>query len=147
MDYEALKTGLTTAVPFVGLLELEYVELGPGKATVRLPERAEMTNHVGSQHAGGLFTAAETASGGAFVAGFADRLGEITPLAKSARISYEKIAKGPIDATAEVDGIDELLAKLDADGKVEFPIDVVMTDSGGQRVASATVDWHVRSNA
>jgi acyl-coenzyme A thioesterase PaaI-like protein len=146
VDYEALKTGLRAAVPFVQLLELEYVDLGPGTATVRLPERDEMTNHVGSQHAGGLFTAAETASGAAFVAGFADRLGEITPLAKSAQISYEKIAKGPIDATASVDGLDGLVEKLDSDGKVEFPIEVVMKDADGQQVASATIDWHVRKN-
>jgi acyl-coenzyme A thioesterase PaaI-like protein len=145
MDYEALKTGLRAAVPFVQLLELEYVDLGTGTATVRLPERAEMTNHVGSQHAGGLFTAAETASGAAFVGAFAERLGEITPLAKSASISYEKIAKGPIDATATLDD-DGLIDKLEADGKVEFQIGVVLTDSDGQRVASATVDWHVRKN-
>jgi hypothetical protein len=101
---------------------------------------------VGSQHAGGLFTVAETASGGAFVAAFADRLGEITPLAKSARISYEKIAKGPIDAAAKLDAGD-LLDELEANGKVEFPIDVVMTDGEGNRVATATIDWHVRKNA
>jgi acyl-coenzyme A thioesterase PaaI-like protein len=146
MDYEALKQGLRAAVPFVQLLELEYVDLGPGTATVRLPERVEMTNHVGSQHAGGLFTAAETASGAAFVGAFAERLGEITPLAKSADISYEKIAKGPIDATATLDDAG-LIDRLEADGKVEFQIEVVLKDSGGQQVASATVDWHVRKNA
>ena len=145
MDYDALKTGLRAAVPFVQLLELEYIDLGPGTATVRLPERVEMTNHVGSQHAGGLFTAAETASGAAFVGAFAERLGEITPLAKSANISYEKIAKGPIDATATLDD-DGLIDKLEADGKVEFQIDVVLKDSGDQQVASATIDWHVRKN-
>ena len=147
MDYDALKEGLRAAVPFVQLLELEYVELGPGTATVRLPERPEITNHVGSQHAGGLFTAAETASGAAFIAAFADRLGEVTPLAKSASIDYEKLAKGPIDATASLDGADGLIQALDADGKVEFQVEVVMKDSDGQQVASAQVDWHVRKNA
>ena len=128
------------------LVGLEYVDLSRGTATVRLPDRPELSNHVGSQHAGGLFTLAETASGGAFVAGFGERLGEITPLAKSASISYEKLAKGPIDATAEVDDIDELLARLDSNGKVEFPINVVMKDGDGKRVATATVEWHVRKN-
>jgi acyl-coenzyme A thioesterase PaaI-like protein len=143
MDYDALKTGLRAAVPFVQVLELEYVDLGPGTATVRLPERAELTNHVGSQHAGALFTAAETASGAAFVGAFAERLGEITPLAKAANISYEKIAKGPIDATATLDD-DGLIDRLEADGKVEFQIEVLLKDSDGQQVASASVDWHVR---
>jgi acyl-coenzyme A thioesterase PaaI-like protein len=104
-----------------------------------------MTNHVGSQHAGGLFTAAETASGAAFVGTFAERLGEITPLARSANISYEKIAKGPIDATATLHD-DGLIDRLEADGKVEFQIEVLLQDSDGQQVASATVDWRVRKN-
>ncbi len=39
-----------------------------------------------------------------------------------------------------------LLARLDADGKVEFTIDVELADGEGEQVASATVDWHVRRN-
>jgi acyl-coenzyme A thioesterase PaaI-like protein len=144
VDYDAMKAGLSAAIPFVRLLELEYIELGPGTATVRLPARPELGNHVGSQHAGALFTVAETASGGAFVAGFAERLSEITPLAKSAKVSYEKLAEGPIDAIANVDDIEGLVQTLDTDGKVEFPIEVVLKDADRQQVASATVDWHVR---
>jgi acyl-coenzyme A thioesterase PaaI-like protein len=147
VDYEALKAGLGEAIPFVKFLELEYVEVGPGRAVVRLPDRPELANHVGSQHAGALFTAAETASGAAFVGGFADRLAQITPLARSATIDYVKIAKGPIDATATLrDAISSLLATLDAEGKVEFGIDVELTDGDGKKVATAAVDWHVRSN-
>lgn len=142
-----MKAGLGEAVPFVKTIGLEYVDLGPGTATVRLPDRPEQANHVGSQHAGTLFTVAETASGGAFISAFAERLGEVTALAKSARIDYEKLAKGPIDATATLGDADELLERLDADGKVEFPIEVELHDQDGTRVATATVDWHVRKNA
>jgi acyl-coenzyme A thioesterase PaaI-like protein len=147
VDHEAMKAGLGEAVPFVKTIGLEYVDLGPGTATVRLPDRPEQANHVGSQHAGTLFTVAETASGGAFVSAFADRLAEVTPLAKSARIDYEKIAKGPIDATATLPDAEALLEALDRDGKVEFSIDVELKDTGGARVATATVDWHVRKRS
>jgi acyl-coenzyme A thioesterase PaaI-like protein len=147
VDYEAMKAGLGEAVPFVKTIGLEYVDLGPGTATVRLPDRPEQANHVGSQHAGTLFTVAETASGGAFISAFAERLGEVTPLAKSARISYEKLAKGPIDATATLGGAEALLEELDREGKVEFPIEVELKDADGTRVASATVEWHVRKNS
>ena len=113
-----------------------------------LPERAELTNHVGSQHAGALFTVAETASGAAFVGAFAERMGEVTPLARSAEISYEKIAKGPIEAKRQARRrpADEALATLDAEGKVVFPCEIELTDADGQRVATATVQWHVRLN-
>jgi uncharacterized protein (TIGR00369 family) len=146
-DFDAIAAGMTQAVPFAGHLGLEITSVGEGEATVRLPERAELTNHVGSQHAGALFTLAETASGAAFVGAFAERMGEVTPLARQAEISYEKIAKGPIDASAKL-GVskDEALATLDADGKVVFPCEVTMADESGLQVAKATVRWHVRLN-
>jgi acyl-coenzyme A thioesterase PaaI-like protein len=146
-DFDAIAKGMTQAVPFAGHLALEITSVAPGEAVVLLPERAELTNHVGSQHAGALFTAAETASGAAFVGAFAERMGEVTPLARSAEISYEKIARGPIEATARL-GVQggEALATLDADGKVEFPCEIELTDGSGQRVAVATVHWHVRLN-
>jgi uncharacterized protein (TIGR00369 family) len=146
-DFDAIAQGMTQAVPFAGHLGLEITHVAPGEAVVRLPERAELTNHVGSQHAGALFTVAETASGAAFVGAFAERLGDVTPLARSAEISYEKIAKGAIEASARLGvAAEDALATLDADGKVEFPCEVELADASGTKVATATVHWHVRLN-
>ncbi len=146
-DFDAIALGMTQAVPFAGFLGLEITSVASGEAVVVLPERVELTNHVGSQHAGALFTAAEAASGAAFVGAFAERMGEVTPLARSAQISYEKIAKGPIEARAILAvPATEALATLDADGKVVFPCEIELTDASGQRVATATVQWHVRLN-
>jgi uncharacterized protein (TIGR00369 family) len=146
-DFDAIAEGMSQAVPFAGHLGLEITSVGPGEATVVLPERPELTNHVGSQHAGALFTVAENASGAAFVGAFAERLGEVTPLARSAEIDYEKIAKGPIEARARL-GVpgEQALATLDAEGKVEFPCEIELFDGDGQPVATATVSWHVRLN-
>jgi acyl-coenzyme A thioesterase PaaI-like protein len=144
-DFDLIAKGMTQAVPFAGHLELEITEVGEGEATVVLPDRPELKNHVGSQHAGALFTAAETASGAAFVGAFAERMADVTPLARSAEIAYEKIANGAITAKGTL-GVDaaEALATLDAEGKVEFPCEVELTDGDGQRVAGATIHWHVR---
>lgn len=146
-DFDAIAQGMTQAVPFVRHVGLEITDVGLGEAVVRLPERGELTNHVGSQHAGALFTAAEAASGAAFVGAFAERMSEVTPLARSAEISYEKIAKGAIEARARL-GVpaEEALATLDAEGKVRFPCEIELYDSDGIRVATATVQWHVRLN-
>ena len=146
-DFDAIAQGMTQAVPFAGHLGLEITSIAEGEATVVLPERPELTNHVGSQHAGALFTVAEAASGAAFLGAFAERIGDVTPLARSAEISYEKIAKGPIEAKARL-GVPatEALATLDAEGKVVFPCEIELTDASDQRVATATVHWHVRLN-
>jgi uncharacterized protein (TIGR00369 family) len=144
-DFDLIAKGMSQAVPFVGYLGLEVTEIGEGEATVVMPERPELLNHVGSQHAGALFTVAETASGAAFVGAFAERMGDLTPLARSAEISYDKVAEGLITAKAKL-GISAAKAHeiLDADGKVEFPCDVELTDAAGNAVAAANVRWHVR---
>lgn len=144
-DFDLIAKGMSQAVPFVGHLGVEVTSIGEGEATAILPDRGELFNHVGSQHAGALFTVAETASGAAFVGAFAERMAELTPLARSAEISYEKIANGTITATARL-GIpaDQALATLDAEGKVEFPCEVELTDGNEVVVAVASVRWHVR---
>ncbi len=146
-DFDAIAQGMTQAVPFAAHLGLKITHVAEGEALVVLPEGRELTNHVGSQHAGALFTVAETASGAAFVGAFAERMGDVTPLARSAEISYEKIAKGPIEASAKL-GVDPAaaLATLDAEGKVVFPCEVELNDADGLRVATAVVQWHVRLN-
>jgi acyl-coenzyme A thioesterase PaaI-like protein len=147
LDYEALAEGMAAAVPFNTHVGLEIREIGPGYAIVRLPDDERLRNHVGSQHASGLFSAAEAASGGAFMAGFAERLAELRPLASRAEIAYTKLATGPIDARAELPDIDALLATIDADGKVVFDVPVTLTNADGETVATAIVEWHVRKNA
>ena len=145
MDYEAVRTGLQQAIPYNNHLGLEVVEVGDGRGVVRLPESDSLLNHVGSQHAGALFSAGEAASGAAFVGAFAERMGDIRPLARGARIDYLKLAKGPITATGmlSVQKAD-LLEQLDAEGKVEFRVAVDLADREGTSVAEMTVDWHVR---
>ncbi len=147
MDFEALRQGLNGLIPFNRHVGLEYVEVGEGRGVVRLPDGDHLHNHVGSQHAAGLFAAGEAASGGAFAGAFAEHMAGLTPLARSAQIDYRKLARGDITATATLsEPVAGLLEKLDAEGRMEFPVEVEMTDADGQVVASMTVHWHVRRN-
>jgi len=148
LDYEAVRAGLEQAIPFNTHVGLEFVEVGDGRGVVRLPDDDHLKNHVGSQHAGGLFSAAEAASGAAFVGAFANHMAGITPLAKGAEINYLKLARGPITATATLsEDKAQLVDRLEADGRIEFPVAVEMTDEGGLKVAEMTVHWHVKKNA
>jgi acyl-coenzyme A thioesterase PaaI-like protein len=148
VDFDAVAAGLNQAIPFNGHVGLVVEEVAPGRGVVTLPDAEHLHNHVGSQHAGALFSAGEAASGGAFLGAFAEHLGGLTPLAKSASIEYRKIARGPITAVGTLDiDVDELLGKIEADGRVEFPVGVEMTDADGNVVATMTVHWHVRRNA
>jgi uncharacterized protein (TIGR00369 family) len=145
VDLDLIAKSMGTAVPYIGHMGIEVTAMSEGAATALLPDRPELHNHVGSQHAGALFGVAETASGAAFVGGFAARMGDVTPLARNAEISYLKVARGPIEAKAQLGTpVGEALSTLDADGRVDFSVQVEMTDAEGTTVATATVDWNVR---
>jgi uncharacterized protein (TIGR00369 family) len=145
VDLDAIAKGMAMAVPYMGHMGIEVTAMSDGAATTLLPDRPELHNHVGSQHAGALFGVAETASGAAFVGAFAERMRDVTPLARSAEIAYLKAARGPVEAKAQLSTPPaEALAKLDADGRVDFSVEVEMTDAEGTVVATATVDWNVR---
>lgn len=145
IDFDAIAKGMAIAVPYISHMGIEVTEMSEGAATAVLPDRPDLHNHVGSQHAGALFGVAETASGAAFVGAFAVRMGDLTPLARNAEISYVKVARGVVEAKARL-GVpaEEALATLDQDGRIDFSVEVEMTDSAGEVVATATVDWNVR---
>ena len=148
MDYEALVAGYNQMIPFATHVGLQVKTIGPGVSTVLLPEAPTTMNHVTSQHAGALFTAGESASGGAFVGSFAERMGEITPLAEKAEIAYKKIAHGDIMATATLSADSVALhEELDREGRVRFTVDVALTDTAENVVAEMSVQWYVRKNA
>lgn len=147
IDYAAVAAGLSQAIPFNVHLGLETVTVAPDHGVVRLPSAEHLRNHVGSQHAGALFSAGEAASGAAFVGAFVEIMGEITPLAESAEIAYKKLAKGEITATARfTENAEELRAKLNEEGRMRFPVEVEMTNAEGTVVAEMTVNWYVRRN-
>ena len=147
-DFDAMREALQGAIPFNKHVGLEVAEVGDGRGVVTLPDEGKLHNHVGSQHAAGLFAAGEAASGAAFLGAFADHLAGLTPLARSAEIDYRKLGKGAITATANLDeDVDGLLSALESEGKVEFPVEIEMTDADGQVVAGMTVRWHVRKNS
>lgn len=142
--YEAIKGQMGTMVPFAGHTGVVIEEVGPGSARTALEQRQETSNHIGSQHAGALFTLGEAASGAAMAGAFGDVFMEVRPVAARAEIAYLKVAKGKVAATARTgEPVDALRERLDADGKVQFPVRVSIADDAGNEVATMTVEWHV----
>jgi acyl-coenzyme A thioesterase PaaI-like protein len=147
VDYAAVAAGMSQAVPYNNHLGIEIVTVAHDHGVARLPDSETLHNHVGTVHAGALFSAGEAGSGAAFVGAFLDIMGEITPLAESAEIAYLKLARGEITATGRfTEDLDTLMGTLNADGRVRFPIAVELTDAGGVLVAEMTVNWYLRRN-
>lgn len=145
--FAMIKAQMGQTVPFATHTGIVIEEVAGGRGAASLDQRHETSNHIGSQHAGALFTLGEAASGAAMAGGFADILLSIRPVAAKAEISYLKVAKGRITASAKVDGdVQEVRASLERDGKVQFPVEVSLTDASGVEVAAMRVEWHVRKS-
>lgn len=143
--FEMIRAQLAKAVPFAAHTGVELLEIGAGRAVARLVQRPEVGNHIGTLHAGALFTLGETASGGAMSGAFADRILSVRPVAAGARITYARPARGTLTATARVGTPSgDLLAALEAEGKVQFEVDVDFANEAGEAVAAMVVSWHVR---
>lgn len=146
--YDMIRTHLGTAVPFANTVGVTLTALGDGTGEATLEQRAETSNHIGSQHAGAMFTLGEAASGAAVAGAWAPVILQCRPVAKDARIKYVKIAKGTLTATGTTSRPGaEILAELQTEGKVVFDVAVIIADAPGDTVCEMSVAWHVKSNA
>ena len=144
MVYDRIKQQMMDTLPFVRLLGISIDDIGAGTSKVSMPEDPRLNNHLGTQHAGALFTLAETASGAAMAGGFAELILGLRPVAKESRIQYQKLARGATRAEGRVPGdLAALKAQLAQDGKVAFPVAVDIFDSEGTLAAQVTVDWYL----
>lgn len=138
---------LTASVPMVRTLGLEYLEITPRRAVLRLPDRPEFRNHLAGPHAGAIFTLAESATGAVVIAAFGDQMHRATPLPIRAEIDYRKVARGAVTATAElVRPIAEVLAELDAGQRPDVPVTVRIEREDGAVTGEMTVLWVLRPN-
>jgi len=147
MDYDLIRSQLDKSVPFAKHTGIALEKIGKGRAAASLSFRPEGLNHIGTQHAGALFTAGEAASGAAMAGAFAPVLLEVRLVASQASIRYLKAAKGSVRAEALVSGEPEkLLQTLENEGKVIVTVQVHILDStSGETLAEMNVEWHVRS--
>ena len=144
MVYDRIKQQMMDTLPFVRLLGISIDDIGAGTSKVSMPDDPKLHNHLGTQHAGALFTLAETASGAAMAGGFAELILGLRPVAKESRIQYQKLARGATRAEGRVPGdLAALKAQLAQDGKVAFPVAVDIFDAEGTLAAQVTVDWYL----
>lgn len=146
--YDMIRQHLSSAIPFANTVGVVLGEITDSTATATLEQRVETSNHIKTQHAGAMFTLGEAASGAALAGALAPIILQCRPVAKDAKISYVKIAKGTLTARAKTSrpGPD-ILAELQENGVVVFDILVDIQDAEMHTVAEMTLAWHVKKNA
>ncbi len=132
------------AIPYVAHHRIEVVREDQGDVEVRLPMNREVTNYVGTMHAGALFTAAESAAGA--VAYGVVPGGRAFGLLRGAEITYARRAEADVIARARVDEAAAAAARaaLEETGRGDVAIEVTITDPDGEVVFRGAFDYALR---
>ncbi|MEU7141843.1 YiiD C-terminal domain-containing protein [Nocardia sp. NPDC046473] len=143
VDYEYLRAVSQDMVPFGRHVGTLITEIGPERAVVEIPAVDGVRNHMGTVHAGALFTAADIGGAAAFVGAAAPRLSAIERLVlRAGTASYRKPAVGRIRAIATVDRR-ELAEVLNTTVSNRFELSgkAALVDDGDVVVAKFTFDY------
>lgn len=143
VDYDYLRAVSQDMVPFGRHVGTVITEIGPERAVVEIPAVDTVGNHMGTVHAGALFTAADIGGAAAFVGAAATRLSTVERLVlRAGTASYRKPALGRIRAIATVDHreLAQVLAAA-ASNRFELSGKAVLVDDSDVVVAEFTFDY------
>jgi acyl-coenzyme A thioesterase PaaI-like protein len=121
------------SAPFTGVLRPHLLELEPGRSRLQVKDRRRLHQHLGSMHAGAMFTFVESASGLAMAASIPD---DCRAIVTGGGIEFFKKARGVLVAEAR-------LEIPDPDVEATHEVAVAVTDEAGDTVARATISWLV----
>ena len=147
--YDVVRKQLSRTVPFAKLLGLVVDHIDAQGASTSLEPAAHLNNHVGTLHAGAIYTACEAASGAALAGALLPTIMKTRFVVRDARIAYLKPAKGRLVTQARLARPAEaVLAELDSTGRADIVVDVAARVEDGHadplQVAQASFTWSLR---
>lgn len=147
--YDIVRKQLSRTVPFAKLLGIAIDTIDAQAASAGLEPAAHLNNHVGSFHAGAIFTACDTASGAALAGALLPVIMKTRYVVRDASITYLKPAKGRLVAEGRLARpAADVLADLERDGRTDVVVEVIarVDDPSGAplQVARATFTWNLR---
>lgn len=142
-----VKMQMDGKVPFAKACGVRLSSMGDGVARCEMAQKPELLDDSGKLADGALFTLAETCSGAAMAGGFASVILGVRPVAAQVEFEVLQPALGLINAQAKVaQAISPLKKTLRTTGKINFPVEVEVSDASGHTVARMRVTWNLKKN-
>ncbi len=135
---------LSNLSPFNRHLKAKMLEWNDNKCVIEVKRRRRVRNHVGSVHAGALFTLGETCAGLVIIRNFP--FGKFRPLMSDVRVTYSKQARGDVVGECVISPPDILRMHEDI-ARDEVPSIEVVTNiynSDKEIIAVVTTVWQVK---
>lgn len=141
--YKPLAAYMESAIGIVKKMGLKVLSMKDGCVKLQMPFK-ENVNHVGTMYAGSLFTLGEFMGGAIFFASF--DMNKYYPIVKEVQIRYRRPALTDITVELSMSGeqIKQVTAALEEKGKADFPLELQLTDAGGEVVALVQGIWQGR---
>jgi len=107
-----------------------------------VPDAHPLTNHLGTQHGGALFSAGDAASWAAILTEFADLVTDgAVPMVARGTIEYRGLARGTVWATAHVCAASTVREQFRTVGRAQCDVHVRLHDVENREIAIMTVTW------
>ncbi len=112
--------------------------------SLTLEPREELLNHLGSIHAGALFTLAESQSGLTLIEQFGKA--NVKALLRSSNIKYKAEAKSQLTATGYIKAkdIEKFNTQLNKKARALIDVAVEILDTEQKSVLTATFSWFIQ---
>ncbi|MFI6867798.1 YiiD C-terminal domain-containing protein [Nocardia sp. NPDC050406] len=142
---EIVNGALEFTIPPAHRMGVRALEVRPGFAATTVPAEGN-GNHFGVIYAGVLFTVAEILGGAIAIASFDNSA--YYPLVKDLQIFFRKPAKTDVraEATLSDEEIARITAEAAANGKSDFTLKAVVTDTNGVVVAETEGLYQLRAH-
>jgi len=135
---------LLATIPYLPAHQIEVTAETEGSVSAGMPFRREVTNLVGTVHAGALYTLAETVAGVA--ANNLVSAGRAAPLLRQADVQYTRRAESNLMASAKIasEAAKQARSAFEKDRRADIGVDVTITDAGGEIVFVGNFDYALR---
>lgn len=131
------------AVPAIGRLGVEVVELAPGLVRLRMPHDGN-ANHIGTMYAGSLFAIAEL-PGGLLPLAMPELA--VVPILTRMEITFSAAVRSgdvTVDVAMDPAELRALADEAHTAGAADFDLDVEVKDSSGRIVVSSVGGYQLR---
>lgn len=141
----ATMCALSLMSPFNRHLKAQMVEWNDNRTVIKVRRIRRVRNHVGSIHAGALFTLGETCAGLTIVRNFP--FARFRPLMSDVSVTYSKQARGDVTGVCDISPADiaNMHKTIMAEGVATLRVTTNILNTDNEIIAVVTTVWQVKA--